>query len=340
MLRILCIGDPHFQDSTRLRQEEFIEKTVDLAEELQPDRIVIMGDTLDRFKTINQYNLHNALTLFKRLSDISPLMVLIGNHDRPNHDDFMGSIHPFEAIELFGKNSRVTIVSKTLSIYEQVLDKDLVYVPYVTVGRFTEALEYGNVNLENVYCIFAHQEFKGSDYRGIKSGDGDDWSQSHPYVISGHIHKYQRLGENIVYVGAPIQFSQDEEVGKTVSLFICRPNLPPEEERYSLKCKEYKSVNMTVKELMEWKYDPSYHWSITINDYEGELKLLLKSNLYKHLKKEGVSIKIHTKTVVTLNDIKNTLNEQTVDYYLSLSKRIAYDQLMLKQLQKCNDESV
>jgi DNA repair exonuclease SbcCD nuclease subunit len=250
----------------------------------------------------------------------------------------MGSVHPFEAIEIFG-DGHVKIVYKTLSEYEPLLDKDLVYVPYVSVGRFMEALDYGGVNIDNVYTIFAHQEFRGSDYRGITSKEGDSWSDDAPFVISGHIHKYQRIGKNIVYVGAPIQFSQDEEVGKTVSLFTFAKDTPPKEERISLGCKEYKSLQMNVKEFMEWKYDSCYYWHLTIKDVEGQIKVMMTSNNYKSLRKLGVEIRVQISSIVTVQDVKNILSDKTVDYYMSVYNRIKEDELMLKYLQKCKNES-
>ncbi len=41
--------------------------------------------------------------------------------------------------------------------------------------------------------LICHQEFKGAQMGAFKSVDGDDWDESFPYIISGHIHDYQKL---------------------------------------------------------------------------------------------------------------------------------------------------
>jgi hypothetical protein len=57
----------------------------------------------------------------------------------------------------------------------------------------------------------------------LKSEAGDPWADTpafdrSPFVVSGHIHDYQRLGENILYVGTPVQVNYGEGVKKGICL--------------------------------------------------------------------------------------------------------------------------
>jgi hypothetical protein len=66
-------------------------------------------------------------------------------------------------------------------------------------------------------CIFSHQEYLGCDMGGTQSVHGDTWPSHFPFIISGHIHDYQMLG-NILYPGSPIQNGYGKSHRKTVSL--------------------------------------------------------------------------------------------------------------------------
>ncbi len=75
--------------------------------------------------------------------------------------------------------------------------------------------------VENVNCIFAHQEFYGCKMGAIESIEGDKWDHSFPLVISGHIHSEQRPQKNIFYPGSVIQhaFGESEDNGLLLLIF-------------------------------------------------------------------------------------------------------------------------
>ena len=96
--------------------------------------------------------------------------------------------------------------------------------PYVFPGLFKSTLE-SNSNFDyKIRSIFCHQEFSGCKMEAVYSKDGDIWPNYNPLIISGHIHEYQKVGNNIIYVGTPRMSSfaganDHEEINKTVSLF-------------------------------------------------------------------------------------------------------------------------
>ena len=107
---------------------------------------------------------------------------------------------------LLKSGDNTMIIDDTFS-YE-LNEMKFVFVPFVPNGRFKEAID--KVDWNDANCIFAHQEFKGCKMGAIVSEDGDDWNDNLPYIISGHIHSKQYVGENIFYPGSAMQHSFGE----------------------------------------------------------------------------------------------------------------------------------
>jgi DNA repair exonuclease SbcCD nuclease subunit len=218
----LIVGDIHFKDKKEHEAEEFTKKVVEIAKKFKPTFIVLLGDILDTHETIKTL-IHNiAEKLISELSNIAPLYVLIGNHDLINGQQFLTQNHIFGP---FKRWKNVYIVDTP--IIHNYDEKTFVFCPYVPNGRFVEALNtliLSEENWEFADCIFAHQEFKGcnmsesdTSVTGEKTGNiskkGDVWDENYPLVISGHIHKTQKVGNNVLYPGSSRQqnFGEDED---------------------------------------------------------------------------------------------------------------------------------
>lgn len=207
--RILAIGDLHYK-TTNIRESKELEvELIRIIQEQDPKFVVLLGDTLDKHENIHPNPLKRAVKFIKRVASMKPVFLLIGNHDRPNNEDFLSEYHPFVGLE---DHYNITIVS------DIVMFDNYLFVPYVYPGRFMEAIltkkSKGN---SKVHCIFAHQEFYGAEY-GAVSKKGDKWDLSYPYIVSGHIHKFQQLQANILYTGTPMQQTFDEEPDKSISM--------------------------------------------------------------------------------------------------------------------------
>lgn len=214
MDHILVIGDPHFKLTNRLQMEVVVDECVRIATERRPTFIVCLGDVLDRFSTIREEPLNQALAFFHRLLDVAPLFVLVGNHDRPNNATFCTEEHPFNAVKYWHKP--VTVVDRPL-VWTSPHGRVYTFVPYVPNGRFADALALPSAaGWERSELVFAHQDFKGAVYNGLASTTGDDWdSDAWPMVISGHLHDYQELA-NVIYPGSPIQHAANENPDKSL----------------------------------------------------------------------------------------------------------------------------
>jgi len=213
-VKCLVIGDLHFKTGNLIEMEELCGKIIDEIKKIPDlDFIVVLGDILDRHENINVFPLCYAIDFLCRLHQISKLFLLIGNHDRPNNSDFLSPFSPFSAVKNW-ENVRVVDTTYT----EIIKGTRFTFVPYVFPGRFPEAL-----NLDKEWgksrAIFTHQEFKGCKMGKKTSEKGDHWDINNPLIISGHIHNYQVLQKNIIYVGTPIVHNFGEKKDKAIQIF-------------------------------------------------------------------------------------------------------------------------
>jgi len=233
--RVLCVGDPHFQVKNAPETDALVEKILKAIEKLKPDACFFMGDFLHRHSLIDMDPFVRVHTCIERVSAKVQVVILIGNHDRRNNSDFQTEIHSLVGLK---KWPNVTIVDKALAKSFKATSRyggeakavNFIFVPYVPPGRFQEAL--GTLNLDEkgfeggfkspfVDCIFAHQEFYGANMGtvGITSSAGDKWSKDWPLVVSGHIHDHHILGDNLVYVGTPMQHDFGDMGSKSLGYF-------------------------------------------------------------------------------------------------------------------------
>ena len=202
-LSILVIGDPHFRARWIKTVDEFIRQTLATIEARKPDVVVVLGDILHDHEQTRESCQTRAINWFREISKHSYLIVLIGNHDRPNNSVFLTHEHFFNGLQ---DHSQILIVDDKAHATEITKDGHvfrLVSVPYVAPHRFGEALETLKFSIEEKRpdIIFAHQEFKGSKMGAIVSEVGYDWPKDAPLMVSGHIHEYHMPQKNMIYVG-------------------------------------------------------------------------------------------------------------------------------------------
>jgi hypothetical protein len=217
MSSYLVIGDPHFRECSMADMELFSEEVLKLAREHahKIQSIVVLGDVMDRHGILHQKPYHQACKFLLDLSKIKHTYCLIGNHDFDNPSRYLPENHPFKVMTWSGVPS-LTIVDRPMKI------NNVMFVPYVPPGSFQRALDEGG-GIDGVGLIFAHQEFRGCRMGRIVSEMGDPWPMDdfgkHPYIVSGHIHDHQMVGENIMYTGTPIQVNFGEGEKRGVCIF-------------------------------------------------------------------------------------------------------------------------
>lgn len=266
---ILCIGDPHFKldnvDDTDLLEI----KIENLIKEKSPDMVIVMGDILDRFETIHVSPLMRSISFLNKIKSKGvKLVILIGNHDRPNNNVFLTEEHPFTSLKEW---ENTTVVDKP------IVFKNLLFVPYVPPGRFFEAIK--DFSLPEVKVIFAHQEFFGAKMGAIVS-KVEAYSESAPLCLSGHIHQYQKVQDNLIYIGTPLQHGFGDTRDKSVC-FIETETL--EIERVFLEIIPKIQVKLSPKELIDYVPIKGSNTKIVLQGDTKEINEVLKLKEIKEL---------------------------------------------------------
>lgn len=317
MIKALVIGDNHFKVNNVQETDEMTKRLIALAEKETPDFIVLLGDILHRHETIHVVPLMGCEKMIKGLSNIAPTFICIGNHDRPNNSNFLTDEHPFNAMKEW-RNVQIAdkVLSYTPGSSGQPSNFKFVFVPYVPCGRFMEAIntlknneKVNNDNtlnnntenkdvLEGVTCIFAHQEFFGAKMGAIVSESGDKWPLENPLVVSGHIHDYDMLQDNIIYTGTPIQDGfGDRSTDKTVSIFTfsCLDNkLSWKQDRVDLGLPKRITVYLSPSDIHNYEPPENRVVKIVVRGPDAEIKACMKLEKIKELKKKGVLVAFKT----------------------------------------------
>lgn len=284
VLQCLTIGDPHFKTKNKKETDLMVTKTLELIDQIKPDFVVILGDTLDTHEKIHVVPLTQAILWIEKIASRLPVYLLIGNHDRPNNSDFLSGYHPFQGLK--GKKN-ITVVDTTIA--DEIQGHQFLFVPYVPNGRFTEALTYGcsSENIPSLTTIFAHQEFFGAKMGAIISTSGDKWPLTYPFVVSGHIHDYSIPQENIVYTGTPMQHAFGDSSHKTISLFTF-PNVEKSQDKDESHDKEQETHQTMSKENVTDELDKD------LSVFDLRYQNIENSDLFdergEELKKKGICV--------------------------------------------------
>jgi predicted phosphodiesterase len=201
MGKVLCIGDIHIKvDNLALIDllEQQIKSLFTASFARDIELIVVLGDILHTHERVHTLALNRAHNFIEELASFGdPVIVLVGNHDYIQNDQFLTKNHWMNGMKWL---SNVYVIDDTISSWA----KDFAFCPYVPVGRFREALDTADFDWKKKKVIFAHQEFEGAIMNHGIVSSGDPWDKTLPMIISGHIHGRQDLHSGVHYVGAAL----------------------------------------------------------------------------------------------------------------------------------------
>lgn len=308
---VACIGDLHFKTNNTNQTTEACTEIVNLIKELDDLKlIVVMGDVLDSHNRMYVDPFNRAYKFIQKLAKLSKVMVLVGNHDYINNSQFLSTQH---SLLSFNNIKNVTVVDRVLM--DQIDDCRLVFCPYVSPGRFEEALDtVENWNDANV--IFAHQEIKGCRQGPIISTEGDEWPSNRPLVVSGHIHDSHWVNENVYYTGSSIQVAHGESGFK--QLTCIKLNAKANSRRIvaiPLKVTQKRTYYLNCENFKKWKLPENVIAKIVVSGTAGEISLLERSTRYRRLVNEGVTIS--SRKVESVDELED-LNIEELESFESI----------------------
>ena len=259
-MRLLHVSDWHLgrtNGHTPRREdlEDVLEQTVNIAREFAPDLVIHAGDLFDGPRPAVD-DLQLACDTLRQLAELSPVVVLAGNHDSPQLLKFLGGI-------LAPGRIHFADVVKTPAD-GGILDFDttsgqrirLAPIPFVSAHRMVRAFEDpgtwtaayadrlrditavlaggladGSQPDRDILLFAAHLHVTGAQVTNserpytVSDGYAAHASTLPPvsYAAFGHIHRYQVLPQASVtgrYAGSPIPLDFGEEHDEKVCVLV------------------------------------------------------------------------------------------------------------------------
>lgn len=305
MLDLLFIGDCHYSVKNILQTDIFEKELYKHLHNNKYDYIVLAGDNLCDHERLHVEPLNRINNFFRELMKYAEVITLVGNHDFENNNVFLTNNHWLNMYKHWG--DRFAVVDDIKIIIKNGIK--LTFVPFVSNGRFIEALNTRKGEWEDSEVIFAHQELSGVHNNDLIVSNVENWSTSYPLVVSGHIHKKQHVNKNIIYTGSILQHSFDEKNDKSLLSIswendiriikeIVLPNLPTKVQ-----------LNLTIEEFKGLKVE-------SLNGKNVEYKIVVtgeRSVLFNEKITELNKMKIKVVFCVDIDnveDYKNKIAEQ------------------------------
>lgn len=292
MTKYLLIGDVHIKTNNISTIGILLKEILGCIIKYKPQYTVIMGDLADSHSNMHIQAWNMILYFLKKISEVSNIIYIVGNHDMLNNQQFLNTNHWFNVFNMF-QDDNITIVDK---VYEQ---DSVLFVPYVYNGRFQEAIDtYGNI--DHIKCIFCHQEFVGARMNSIVSVHGDILPNKP--VFSGHIHDRQKY-KTVHYTGSPIDTSFVKPVKRYLDLITIEDNIQVQEvELFNIPRKI--AIYMSCDEFLNFKHEfnKNDQYKVVISDNNANIFKIKQTDKYKKLiQKKNINILFKPK------DVKQTI---------------------------------
>lgn len=292
--RILTIGDPHIRTSEVEFTNLMLKEIVDVAKRMSPDAIVVLGDTLHTNNSVDTNPHSRAVRWLHELQLIAPLILLIGNHDIKHKDlriDLQAEPeHPFVALKWWNNTS---VIDKPTLV--TIKSHTFLAAPYVPDGQYHDCIK--DFLDTPVTAYFSHNSFYGVRYKLHQEPDefGDVWPETRKLMICGHIHEYQWVSDNLVFVGTPGQQDHGAHQDKALMLFTFTNNhfehrrirlvTIPIRRELTFTVSNSRELQELLAEVTDMNTNGTLHLTkIIITGSAAHLRIFQKSALYKELK--------------------------------------------------------
>ena len=203
-MEALVVGDIHAKTSNLAETKRLLLWIAGLHPDLP---IIFLGDQLDTFGVarVEVVALWRQAIEHLLLERSGEIYFIVGNHDM-NH----AGTHNF--IDLFQVSPRIHVIDRPTVL------NDSLFMPFVRDNE----LFLQHVNKCTQKTVFCHQEFDGAQFEnGFYAPHGvniEDITTS-AWIVSGHIHERQNLGDKVFYPGTPRGLTKsDANKGKGVHL--------------------------------------------------------------------------------------------------------------------------
>lgn len=292
MTKIMVVGDIHLNKRYAQRSEALLDDIKIKAAISKPDFIVLLGDIFDHHR--NMYS--DLCTIFEKfLSTVSCKVVgIVGNHDMHDSRTYLPESH---ALAAYREHPNFLVVDKP--ILQVIGGLNIGFVPYTPPGYFARAISEMPAQPE---LVFAHQEFIGCEMAAShRSTVGDPLPEAY-WVISGHIHGYQRVGK-VWYPGTPCQHQFGDGMRKNYSMIEVKEDGSYKViERFKVDIQRFITFETNVEGVAKLDLSGQDIYRVVLIDEAATLMAFKRTQAYKDLtalakiKLKPVAQQIHVAT--------------------------------------------
>jgi DNA repair exonuclease SbcCD nuclease subunit len=293
-IKVLVIGDPHVRVKEIHFSQLMLDEVVTVAKKELPDFIVVLGDILDTHNRVEIGPLTRAIDWLAELKDISPLYVLVGNHDiRNNHVNLCREKlkeHSLTALRHWPR----TVLVEDVTVFD-IKGFHFLATPFVPEGEYHETVKH--LKLGDFNACFSHNNFKGVKYRldEAPADCPDVWPEDAPPMFAGHNHEYQVVRPNLVYIGTPGQQDFGANPDKAIALITFNQTAPYDMRRiqlitipirmvFSSLASDLIRLDTILKHIIQLKSSRDLVLAkVKVDGTRAELNTFAKSLIYKEM---------------------------------------------------------
>jgi hypothetical protein len=320
-MKLLLIGDPHIKTENLDDIDILLNELKRILSTSTYDAVVVLGDVMHYHERLFTPALNKSLYFIDTLRKFAFTYVLVGNHDAINNSIFLTDQHWMNALKSWDNVKIVDTVVTT---------PDFMLCPYVPPGRLIEALETVENKEEwrSKRLIIAHQEIRGCKMGAIVSTEGDEWKDEYPYLISGHIHDNQHVGEKVYYPGTPLQHA----FGDSDTRVVCQIDWEDDKEEITftdlpLNVPQKQIAKATIQTIKSICVKHSNHnkLKIKLDATPVEFSAFKQTKEYKELIEKGIKIQLQKEKynmVETENHRDETKNH---DNFVQILEQLVYE---------------
>jgi len=191
------------------------------------DCLFILGDVFDNRININSIVLNKVLKIFKKLSKMLPIEILVGNHDTAYKTS-----NDINSLNIFNYLPNINVYSEPVCL--NCSQKKLLMIPWRSSDEdFLSAIS----DVPGADYLFAHHDFQGLRYNSnIYVEEGVDVSKiesvdSIKQIYSGHIHLRQEY-KNVKMVGNPFHQTRND-IGNEKGVYLLDLKTDQDEFHYN-----------------------------------------------------------------------------------------------------------
>ncbi len=287
IMKALVFTDIHIKPDNLSQIDTLILKLRKFIYQHNVNTIIILGDILHTHERVHTQCMIKACEMILTLnrSIEGNVYIVVGNHDMIDSMQYLSDNHWMVPLKYW---EGVVICDKV------IMEEDVVFCPYVSKGRFVEALDTID-GWKDAKIVFAHQEIRGCVYNNKTSTTTDVWLREYPQLISGHIHKHQRY-ENVYYLGAVQQTEygefENDENNYVLVVDTDRPQFTLEKLVIDMPKKATVVVNLNTSDLSQYTSSSVKSGTklVVESDSIDLCKGFKKTAKYKELLQKGVNV--------------------------------------------------